>query len=188
MKYLLSILIFLLINSLTWGQADTVFIRYNKVKLEEKLNYKIDTVIFDTPNARQILYGTTVLPWTLNQQVVKNYGLYLDSVSITTCKQERGKMPGLKNYIVNVDQTLDHMAIEIKYWGNCCHSFLCDLEVKNDHNLNLIILGYGATYCSCDCCFGLTYQLTKMEVEDFKNLKYVTINSDEKTKIQLKGK
>lgn len=173
-------------TSLTWGQADTVFIKYNKDKFEEKPNYKTDTVIFDTPNARQILYGTTVLPWTYNQQVAKGYGLYLDRVSMTPCKQELGKMPDMKNQVLTVNQAKDSLTIEVKFWGNCCHSFLCDIEVKNDTTVNLIVYGYGATYCSCDCCYGLTYHFTTMNVDEFEKLKYVTINGDERTKKQLK--
>jgi hypothetical protein len=168
MKILVTILTFILTTSLTWGQADTVFIKYNKDKFEEKPNYKTDTIIFDTPNARQILYGTTVLPWTLNQQIAKGYGLYLNSVSLTPCKQN------------------DKLTIEVKYWANCCHSFLCDLEVINDMTVNLIIYGYGATYCSCSCCFGLTYNISTMTVDEFDKLKYITINGNEKTKRKLK--
>ena len=186
MKILATIFTFLLTPSLTWAQADTVFMKYNKDTFEEKPNYKTDTVIFDTPNARQILYGTTVLPWTQNQQIAKGYGLYLDSVSMTPCQQELGKMPDMKNQVFAVNQVKDGLTIEIKYWGNCCHSFLCDIEVKNDATVNLIIQGYGATYCSCDCCFGLTYHLTTMKVDEFDKLKFITINGDEKDKKALK--
>jgi len=186
LKLIATILTFILTTSLTWGQADTVFIKYNKDKFEEKVNYITDTVIFDTPNARQILHGTTVLPMTSNQQNAKNYGLYFDSVSLIQCKQELGGKPDMKNQIVRTSQNKDSLSIEIKYWGNCCHSFLCDIEVNNDTTINLIIHGYGAFYCGCTCCYGLTYHLTTMKVNEFDKLKYITINGDDKTKRQLK--
>lgn len=175
----------ILTTSLTWGQADTVFIKYNKDKFEETPNYITDTVIFDTPNARQILYGTTVLPMTFNQQMAKNYGLYFDTVTLTPCKQELGKKPDMINQVSTVTQDKDSLKIEIKYWGNCCHSFLCDIEVKNDSTINLIVHGYGAMYCDCNCCYGLTYHFSTMKVAEFDKLKYVIINGDEKTKQKL---
>ena len=183
MKLLVTSLIFILPMSLTWGQAnnDTVFIKYNKDRFGEIPNYKTDTIIFDTPNARQILYGTTVLPWTQNQQIAKGYGLYLDSVSITPCREDFEKILDMKNQVIAVNRLKDNLIIQINYWGNCCHSFLCDLKVKNDTILNLIIHGYGATYCSCDCCFGLTYYLTTMKGDEFNKLKHITIKTNDTT-------
>ena len=186
MKLLVTILFFFMTMSLAWGQMDTVFIKYNKDKFEDIPNYKTDTIIFDTPNVRKILYKTTVLPWTQNQQIAKGYGLYLDSVSMMPCKHEGGKIPDMKNQVLVISQQADSLTIEIKYWGNCCHSFLCDIEVKNETTMNLIIHGYGATYCSCSCCFGLTYHLTTMKVDEFYKLKYITIDGKEETKKQLK--
>lgn len=183
MKTITTIFILLLTTILTAGQADSVFIKYNTDKFEDKPNYKTDTVIFETPNARQILYGTTVLPWTLNQQIAKGYGLYLDKVSLTPCNQN-DKMGA--NEISSITAAKDSLTIEIKYWGNCCHSFLCDIEVKNDTTVNLLIHGYGATYCSCNCCYGLTYHLSTMKVDEFDKLKFITINDDKMTRKNLK--
>jgi hypothetical protein len=90
------------------------------------------------------------------------------------------------NQILAIYQMKNSLNIELKYWGNCCHSFLCDIEVKNETTVNLIIHGYGATYCSCDCCYGLTYHFTTMKVDEFEKLKYIIINGDQKTKKQIK--
>jgi hypothetical protein len=182
-KILATILTFILTTSLTWGQADTVFIKYNKDKFEEKLNYKTDTVIFDTPNARQILYGTTVLPWTNSQQIAKNFGIVLQTVTSTDCKQS-GKPTG--NEVVNITETDTSLKIELKIFGNCCHSFLCDLEIVDDSIVNLKYYGYGATYCSCDCCYGLTYNIEKWKFDDYKLLKSVMVNGDRRTIKKLK--
>ncbi len=183
MKILATILTFILTTSLTWGQADTVFIKYNKDKFEEKLNYKTDTVIFDTPNARQILYGTTVLPWTNSQQIAKNFGIVLQTVTRTDCKQS-GKPT--ENEVVNITETDTSMKIELKIFGNCCHSFLCDLEIVDDAIINLKYYGYGATYCSCDCCYGLTYNIEKWNFDDYKLLKSIMVNGDRLTIRKLK--
>ena len=184
MKFLVTISFFFMTMSLVWGQQDTVFIKYNKDKWQEPPIYLTDTVIFDNPNDRLLLYGTTVLPLTQNQQIAKGYGLYLEKVSMTPCEQDFDF--NMKDQVLAVYQEKDSLTIEIKYWGNCCHSFLCDIEVKNDTIVNLIIHGYGAMYCDCTCCFGLTYHLTTMEVDEFHKLKYITINGKEKTKKQMK--
>jgi len=187
MKKLSIVLIFISITTSVLGQLDndTVFLKYNKDIYKEKPNYNIDTIIFDTPMARQILYGTTVLPCTRNQQIAKGYGLFLNSVSITPC-YENDKL--LNSEIIAIAANKGNLTIEVKYWGNCCHSFLCDLEVKNDTVLNLIIHGYGTTYCSCDCSFGLTYHISTMKFFELDKLKYIMINGEEETKNKIKTK
>jgi hypothetical protein len=186
LRTLVTVLTFVLTTSLAWGQMDTVFIKYNNDLLEEKPNYKTDTVIFDSPNARQILFGTTILPMTFNQQMAKNYGLYFDSVALTPCSQQLGKKPDMQNQVVTANQVEDRLTIAIKYWGNCCHSFLCDIEVQNESTINLIIHGYGAMYCDCSCCYGLTYHFSTMKVDSFDKLEFVTINGNEDTKKRLR--
>jgi hypothetical protein len=182
LKTIVSILSFFVVSSITWGQADTVFVKYNKDKFEDTINYKTDTIIFDTPNARQILHGTTVLPWTQNQQIAKGYGLFLDSVAVTPCSQEQGEKLDWQSEVLSINQVGDVLTMELKFLGNCCHSFLCDVEIVNETEVNLIVSGYGATYCSCTCCFGLNYYFEKMDVEEFDKLKSITINGKESTR------
>lgn len=164
-----------------YGQSDTVFLRYDNDKFDEKLTYKTDTVIFDTPNARQIIYGTTALPMTVNQQLAKNFGLYLDHVTITQCKQEFVKRPDEINKVISVTEGKDSLIIEIKIWGNCCHSFLCDMQVVDDKTINLITQGYGAFYCDCTCCYGLTFHIGTMRGIEYKMLETIMINNDRQT-------
>ena len=183
MKAVLTLLMFVLTTSLTWSQADTVFIKYNKEKFEEKPHYKTDTVIFETPNARQLLYGTTILPWTSSQQMAKNFGLAFQRVSNTGCKQT-GK-PTV-NEIVSIAETDTTLSIELKIWGNCCHSFLCDLEIVDNSIVNLKYYGYGATNCDCDRCYGLTYTFEKWDFKEYKLLKGVMINGDKQTMKKFK--
>jgi len=191
MKIFIIILTFILMTSLTWAQSDTVFIKYNNDKFIEKPNYITDTVVFETPNARQILYGTTILPWTYNQQVAKGYGFFLRKIVLTPCKQKLQPIlnedefkPDL-NQVLSVKRTDTLWTIETKINENCCHSFLCDIKIVDDSIIDLIYYSYGATYCDCNCCFGMTYNIEKMNFEDNKKVKYVMINGDRKTIIKL---
>lgn len=182
----MTILTLILTNPLTWGQADTVFIRYDNNQFgEAKVEYKTDTLIFEIPTARAVLHGTTVLPWTGNQQNAKGYGLYLDKVEIAPCQQ--GERPKEEEEVLSVSQTDTTLTIQLNILGNCCHSFLCDIQIVNDSIVNLIQYGYGGSYCACICCFGLTYEFTLMrEYSEFEKLKKIMINGDERTLRQLK--
>ena len=61
------------------------------------------------------------------------------------------------------------------------------MQIVNDSIVNLIQYGYGATYCACICCFGLTYEFSLMrEFSEFDRLKKVMINGDERTLKKLK--
>ena len=166
---------------MSYGQSDTVFLKYDSDKYDERLTYKTDTVVFETFNDRQILYGTTILPWTDNQQNAKGYGLDLAKVSSTPCKQDI--KPEGKNEVVSISETDTTLNLELKIFGNCCHSFLCDIAVVEDSLINLLYFGYGATHCDCDCCYGLTYNLTTTtgKYSDYGKLKMVMINGDRKT-------
>lgn len=183
---LFVLILLLLTTCLAWGQADTVFIRYDKNQFGgETIEYKTDTILFETPAARSILHGTTVLPWTANQQLAKGYGLYLDKVRIASCRQ--GEKPKELEEVVSVATTGKTLIIQLNILGNCCHSFLCDVQIVNDSIVNLLHYGYGATYCSCFCCFGLTYEFSlERDSTDLDRLKKVMINGDERTLKYLK--
>ena len=169
-----------------WGQARTIFLTYNAGKPDESLKYQTDTLIFETRNARNILYGTMALPWTSNQQLAKNYGLYLDSVTSAGCQEEIFRTNEPFSRVMSVVEEKDLLTITINYWGNCCHSFLGDIEVKDDLTLNLIVHGYGATYCECSCFTSLTYHFSTLKVPEFDTLKYLIINNEEKSKKLLR--
>lgn len=184
MKFIITLTLILSIN-LASGQADTVFIKYNDNDFEDIVHYKTDTVIFDTPNARQILYGTTVLPWTGNQQNAKGYGIYLANVAMAPCRPDQRLDEKVR--VLSILSTDTTMRINLNILGNCCHSFLCDISIVNDSIINLIHYGYGKTYCSCICCFGLSYNLSLLkEYTEFSKLKMVMINDDRRTIRRLK--
>ena len=125
------------------------------------------------------LSGTTILPSTINQQIAKGYGLYLKSVKITECDNE-SEPTGIEevNEIIETDSTL---IIKTKINGNCCHDFLCDINIINDNTINLIHHGYGESYCSCNCCFGLTYEFSTMRIDNYEKIKLVMINGKKNT-------
>ena len=131
------------------------------------------------------LTGTTIIPNTSNQQLAMNYGFILKDVENLPCDETGGK-ESLKNEIFEFVKTDTLWQIEVFITGNCCHSFLCDISIEENNTLNLISLGYGSTYCSCTCCFGLTYLI---EIESFtdnhKDIQYVTVNGLESTKILI---
>jgi hypothetical protein len=180
------ILFVLLFSSITtvWAQSDTVFIRHNQSEYDQPIEYTVDTVIFGGSNMRTLLYKTTLLPETRNQQYAKNYGLFIDSVAIAPCENSASReRPDYINKVNSIVSTKDSFFIQIKFWGNCCHQFLCDIEIADDSTLNIITIGYGM-YCSCDCCYGLNLYFEPLHkiFEDFNKLKYITINGDERKK------
>ena len=182
-KIIATIFAFLSSIILAHGQADTVFIKYNKLGTEAKLSYTTDTLVFGSPYLRHVIYGTTVLPWTENQQVAKGFGIDLRNVTSSDCieSEEHGG-----DQVVAITETDTSLKIEIKIWGNCCHDFLCDLEIVEDSIINLVHYGYGATFCFCDCCYGLVYEFDKWKFDEYELLKGVMINTDRRTMMKLK--
>src|SRR4051812_21571198 len=63
-------------QSLITLEDDTVFVRY---KNHDELSYHSDTIVF-MPYQRNMLFGTTLLPFTKNQSICENYGLTVDKV------------------------------------------------------------------------------------------------------------
>ncbi|GAB5539371.1 MAG: hypothetical protein Salg2KO_14740 [Salibacteraceae bacterium] len=163
-----------------YSQEDTVFITYNKDWTNDVKTYVTDTITFPTGLMRNILTGTTVLPWTHNQQNAKGYGLYLDKVSKSDCLnsgEEVYHSIDKINSIINTDSTL---TIDINIYDNCCYDFLCDISVDSTGTINLIYHGYG-NYCACDCCFGMVYHFTKINSPDYDKIQAVVIGNDKRT-------
>jgi len=127
----------------------------------------------------KLMSGTQILPWTENQQIAKGYGIYLDSIQITECDDSNvvTEFDEIKS-IIETDSTLFVESIII---GNCCHDFLVDVQIIDDSVIDLIYYGYGKTYCSCTCCYGLTFKFSKMLIPNNKKLTSIMINSEKKT-------
>ncbi len=177
---------FFLISLTAICQSDTVFIRHKNYETSDtSYPYKTDTIIFQsTIPGRFVLCGTKILPTGILGWL-GDYGLNLEAVSRTDCKDHEPFSSG--NEVESINKTDSTLEIETKIISNCCYSFLCDIPYNNDTILNLVYYGYGS-YCSCDCCFGLTYRFKK---EPFlgdiqRKFKYVMINGDKKTMKPLK--
>ena len=181
--------ILILISSFFWTGAlaqspDTVFIRQDH-NFDDTLIYSTDTVIFESGMRKQILIGTTILPGTHNQMAARESGLYLMKVTKSNCQAEgyaKG-VPDKINSIINSDTTL---IVDINITDNCCYEFMCDISVDTTATLNLINYGYG-TYCSCECCFGLTFHLKKEKSSDYREIKAIMINDNRKTLKRIKN-
>jgi hypothetical protein len=166
---------------------DTVFIRYNKDWSADTIHYVIDTVIFMSGMQRHVLTGTTVLPWTGNQQGAKEYGLFFTKVTKSDCIHESEFGEEFENKINSIVVTDSNMIIDFNINDNCCYDFLCDISVDASGILHLLYSGYG-TYCFCDCCFGLTYHLNVIKSEDEPKITAVMIGDDHKTIRKVKEK
>ena len=178
MRYLKILLILLSINC--FGQNDTVYIKKNIKPFEEKAVYKTDTIVFETPNARNILIGNDILPQTPNQQGAKNYGLFFEDFKVKDCQESEIPRP---NKIIGIEKNKKEWNIKALVYTNCCQDFLADISVDNDNTLNLIFHNYGM-YCFCSCPFELTYKIRIMEFDDLKKIKYLTINGETKTELK----
>lgn len=180
-KLLFAFTLMLIASSQLNGQSpDTVFVRQDH-DYNDTLIYAIDTIVFPSGMTKHMLFGTAVLPNTQNQMIARGYGIWSTDVSKTDCQDnpEYHEMNIQQiNSIVNTDTAL---VINITITENCCFDFLCDISIDTTGTLNLAYSGYG-TYCACDCCFGLTYTLTKYDFGDEKqNIKAVMINGNRKT-------
>ena len=140
-------------SSLNIFCQDTTFIYYGKFR-----NNEIDTLIANTPYDQPILHGTIRLPNTENQTIAKTYGLYFDRIISKGCTGGGDNANGESSIdsIYTIDSTLFIMTT---IRANCCSSFLCDINLKNDTTINLIYYDYAAEICACVCCFGITYQI-----------------------------
>jgi hypothetical protein len=175
-----------LFSTVAFAQSpDTVFIRQDH-NFDDSLIYATDTIIFESGMRKQILIGTTILPGTHNQMGARGSGLYLQKVSKSDCQQDVTEYGGgILDKINSISVSDSTMTIDINIYDNCCYEFLCDISVDSTGTLNLIYYGYG-TYCSCDCCFGLTFHFIKEKSPDYSDIKAVMINDNRKTIKQIK--
>jgi len=179
------ILAFILSTIIAKSQQDTVFLKYNKDWTSDSINYTTDTIVFDSGMKRHILSGTTILPWTHNQQCAKGYGLYFKQVSKSDCLQNEKAYGNVFDRVNSIHYTDSTLTIDCNIYDNCCYDFLCDISVSEQGILNLIYHGYG-TYCACDCCFGLIYHFKLQDSDEYKEIKAVIINNDPRTKREIK--
>jgi hypothetical protein len=158
-----------------FAQQDTVFVRYaSDYDVHDMPTYTTDTIVFPVISARQILVGTTVIPWSHNSMTVRGTGYLLTEVKLSPCNSDLE--PDYNDHIESIRQTDSTLEIDIAISDNCCYSFLCDASVDSNNVMHLMYTGYG-NYCACDCCFGLTYVFENMHYDDVQPLDAVMIDT-----------
>ena len=158
-------------------KMDTVFIKYDPDGFDDILEYKTDTLLFQSQNSRHLLVGTTSLPETKNQMTTWKYGLQFEKVNPTECLSGNSISTDTINYIESTDSTL---VIDVNVYDNCCFSFLCDVSIDNSGIMNLISTGYGGT-CGCNCNFCLTFIFNKKNDVKYPNIEGVMVNGNRKS-------
>ena len=174
----------LFFSAFTLSAQDTVFIKKTKDWTAAYPEYETDTVIFPSGMMRNILTGTTVIPFTQNQQYAKGYGLFFEKVTKSDCSNSREEVYKEEDKINSFESNESNLTIEVKVYDNCCYDFLCDIAVDSNGTLNLIYQGYGS-HCGCECCHGLTFELSKFVHSNFGEIKALMLNGDESTRIQI---
>jgi hypothetical protein len=189
MKRLLIFISLLVISTFSFSQQDTVIIKQTQRSTDSVFTFNTDTVILPHSEfKRQILAGTCVLPWTVNQQYAKGHGIFFEKVLKSDCKNHGEEVYNSDAKINSITSTDTSLIIDINIYENCCHDFLCDISIDSTSTLNLVYYAYGSTYCACDCCFGLTYYFSKTKYgPDNKTIKAVIINDNKKTIKYLKN-
>ena len=148
---ILSILIFIGFYG-TCQEIDTVIVKKIYDGFVETDTFELYNPSF-SPN---VLVGTDIL-WTKETNQASWIGLNLENVFFSECSIDTNEEPPFfgGNKINSIDKNDSILIIDTKVVGNCCHDFLCSIEILGD-TLNLQHIGYG-TYCSCTCCFGITF-------------------------------
>ncbi|WMJ75403.1 hypothetical protein RCC89_19890 [Cytophagaceae bacterium ABcell3] len=161
------------------SNLDTVFVKRSVSDSE----FEIDTLyIPGGRSTKQVLAGTTFLPYSEKMIKLLNNGLSPINLEILNECDNSGKPDTFNNYPIfnNIIRDKDDLIIDVTVVANCCHNFLGEAEVIGSDTLNLIYTSYGG-FCSCDCCFTLRYKFDTSMEEHYQILKNVTINSSKKT-------
>ena len=181
---LLLLLLFTISTLGVYGQSDTVFFKYNTSKIYDSLSYSIDTVVFASSMFRNVIIGTSALPWTSSQQEFKGLGIYLDKVSKIDCDRSGRESKNSIPVINSFEKTDSSLVVDLIIYENCCYDFLCDVSLKEGHQIVLEYKGYGAL-CGCRCCFGLSYHFTISSKESLDAIDEIVIDSYPTSAVEL---
>lgn len=180
--FLLTFVLFTANSSLS--QSDSVFITKTIYNENDSLVWVTDTAYFYSPLQRNILMGTCQLPWTYNQMSAKNYGLDFVEVKKSDCSSHGEEVYKSKDKINSYGLTDSTLTIDFTLYSNCCYDFLCDISVDKEGVLNLHYQGYGS-YCACNCCFGLIYELEIYADEENREIKGIVLNGKQETFLKI---
>jgi hypothetical protein len=174
---------------------DTVFVRYNKNEwyFPDSVEYKTDTLIFDAPRDRAVLYGTTVFAGTIDQSsLLSEYGIQLRRVSESKkIKLEEKELKNRYNHIVSITGNKDSLVITIRIFTIYPHrySYLCDIEcdINKKNTINLTTFPYAIPANNWgeegSYSFDLTFYIFRFW--DRKRVQYVMLNGNEDTKVPV---
>ena len=153
---------------------DTVFIKY-----QDQDN---DTLYIEggvDPNMKQVLVGTTVLPYSKKNISLIWEGIELADLTLFKNCNEHPKNFKLYPIFNAIQKDSNFLVVDVSIVDNCCYNFLGEASIEND-TLHLIYNGYG-NYCACSCCFRLEYTFKKLDDYPSKKIKYVSIENRERT-------
>lgn len=183
LKY--SLLVIVCFLGISLQAQDTIFIKMKDkwIEKEQRLIYQTDTILIDeTIHRSDILIGSTILSGSPGLNLLQWYpGLRLSKVIPSQCLSSFEEF-GEEEVKVNSIAIMDAIVVfDITIIANCCGKLLFDAAFDKDTGvLNLIQHEYNS-YCTCVCCFGLTYEFTITENFDKDKLKAVVINGDVST-------
>jgi hypothetical protein len=178
------LIVFILLTISLFGQQDTVFITKPGDNSSDTMVYKTDTILVDYGCSNHVLIGTSIIPNTQNQLSAWKYGLFFSNIKKSECLDSGEEGYQNSDIIHSVVKTDTSLVIDVNVYDNCCYDFLCDISVDKSGTLHLIYDGYG-TLCACNCCFGLTYYISKENSSGFSSIKSVMIHNNRKSRIKL---
>lgn len=182
----LSTLLVLFTSSFSLTGQDTIFVAFtpsaNQPIIDEA---RVDTHLVNSISDKDLVYGTTKLPGSIGQHMAFANGIPLNKFEGSDCgsiENTTGKEP----FLTSATREGNQLTISIQVTSNCCYNFLGDVALTNDNtNLDLKYTPYGSSYCSCYCCFGLTYTFNIQEEMFNLTLNTVSINGKPSGKLQL---
>ncbi len=179
-QHVIAVIGILMFRPTVSAQTDTVFIRYDRLPLRPEQVYHTDTVLI-SPRDHNWLIGTTVLEGSRLNTEAANHGYFIKRLTLTPCSEPEVNLK--PNHVVtqegNTGGQYGTLLLHINVIGNCCNSFLGEIEIVQDSILNLVHSGYGES-CFCHCCFGLAYEIST-SLSGRKKATHVMINRDIET-------
>ena len=160
-----------------YGQRDTIWISKQKDWRAYTFQFDWDTVYFISDQISCPLQGTIKIPWSKNQEFVRDAGLKFLGIESSECSSKGEPVDHIPEEISSIKRLGDELRITAKVKGNCCYDFICDVGIIDNQTLNLIYYGYG-NICGCNCCYSIIYRFKIEDNEKFDSIGKVVLNSN----------
>lgn len=175
----------LLFTTFSLAGQDTIFVSFTPSTNQPIIEARVDTHLVNSISDKDLVYGTTKLPGSIGQHMAFANGMPLKKFEGSDCgsiENTTSKEPSL----TSAKREGNQLFISIQVTSNCCYNFLGDVALThNSTNLDLKYIPYGSSYCSCYCCFGLTYTFDIQKEMFNLTLKTVSINGKPSGQLQL---